>query len=142
MSDQEKTPNRQLSPIVRHMLLCDDVQQSSSSSRKVNVLGLLSTIYVDRDSRFPIGFGCCVYVVLTEVRGPGAVRVAIRAAETERLCYLGTPHHVAFRSDPLRIYGLTVRIAHCQLPESGLYWVELRYNEVVLSREPILVLVR
>ncbi len=141
MSDQE-TPSRQLSPIVRHMLLCDDVQQPTSSPQKVNVLGLLSTIYVDRDSRFPPGFGCCVYIVLTEVRGPGTVRVAIRAAETEALCYLGTPHRIEFRSDPLRVYGMTIRVAHCRIPKIGLYWVEFRYNEVVLSREPILVRVR
>jgi len=141
MSDQE-TPNRQLLPLVRHMLLCDDVQQSTSSPQKVNVLGLLSTIYVDHDARFPVGFGCCVYVVLTEVRGPGTARVAIRAAETETLCYLGTSHRIEFRSDPLSVYGMTFRITHCRIPGSGLYWVEFRYNEVVLSREPILVLMR
>ena len=141
MSDEE-TPNRLLLPIVRHMLLCDEVQQSTSNAQKVNVLGLLNTIYVDHDSRFPVGFGCCVYVVLTEVRGPGTAQVAIRAAESEMLCYLGTPHRIEFRSDPLRVYGMTIRITHSRIPASGLFWVEFRYNGVVLSREPILVLVR
>jgi hypothetical protein len=54
-------------PYVRYMLLCDDVQFSSSSPRKVNVLGILSKIYVSgTPDDFPVGFGFKVYVVLTE----------------------------------------------------------------------------
>ena len=130
-------------PYVRHMLLCDDARPSRTNPRKVDVFGLLSTIRVERNaSDFPVGCSLAVYVVLTEGRGRGAARLAIRAAESGDVCYAGVSHPIVFGGDPLRAYSYLFRITHCEFPSPGLYWVEFRFNEVTLSREPLLVQVR
>jgi hypothetical protein len=125
------------------MLLCEDARPSKGNPRKVDVFGLLSTINVDKDAAdFPVGCSLCVYVALTEGRGRGAAQLAIRDAEAGEICYAGLVHRITFGSDPLRAYSYLFRITECRFPGLGLYWVEFRFNDVILSREPLLVQLR
>jgi hypothetical protein len=41
-------------PVVRHMLLCDDVQRDPGDPRKVNVFGLVSTVRAVAEAPFPL----------------------------------------------------------------------------------------
>jgi hypothetical protein len=99
---------------------------------------LTSTLRVGQRG-FPAGFGFSVYVQLSEGRGTGRCRIIVVNAESGRRCYEGSEHPLAFGADPLRVYGVKIRIQRCEFPHNGLYWVEFWYEGSVLGREPLLV---
>src|SRR5438034_1245384 len=118
MTDERRPAG--LSPYVRHMLLCDDARAAPNNPRKVTVYGLLSTI--DVAGAFPANFGFSVYLLLTEGRGDGRARIRIVNAETDQVCYQGPDYRLVFAGDPLKVYGMVIRIAQCEFPSQGLYW--------------------
>jgi len=127
-----------LVPFVRHMLLCDDVRRSPSDPRKVHVYGLFGDVRpTTSEAGYPLTVSFSIYLALTEGRGSGEGRIAISSADTGRLVYLGQPHRIEFGPDPLKVQGVIFRITSCSLPESGLYWVEFRYNNKTIAREPL-----
>lgn len=125
-------------PIVRHMLICDDARPSRRNPRKMTVYGLLNTIEV-QNAIFPANFGFCVYLLLTECRGSGSGQINVANAETGELCYQGGLLDLRFGKDPLLAHAVVVRITECELPAPGLYWIEFRYEDEMLAREPLLV---
>jgi len=125
-------------PIVRHMLICDDARPTRGNPRKMTVHGLLNTIEV-QSRRFPARFGFCVYLLLTECRGSGIGRIRVVDAESGELGYEGGGLNLRFGKDPLLAHAVVVRITECELPAPGLYWIEFRYEDELLAREPLLV---
>ena len=127
-----------VAPTVRHLLLCDDVQRGPSNPSKINLLGLLTSIRVlDEQDAFPFQHSFAIYLVLTGGRGIGQGRIVVVNADTEEPVYVGSLHALDCGSDPLRVLGVTIRIPACEFPAPGLYWVEFRYNEETLAREPL-----
>jgi hypothetical protein len=126
-----------IKPVVRHMLLCEDVQLSPTNSRKVNVFGLLSAVRVeDHVGAFPLQHSFCVYLMLTGGRGAGDGQIVVIHDETQEFVYVGTPHRITFDPNPLSIKGVIIRVPACDLPTPGLYWVCFRYNDEVIAQEP------
>jgi hypothetical protein len=125
-------------PVVRHMLLCDDVTRNPDNPEKVSLIGLTSVVRAVED--FPILVSqLCVYLVFTNGRGSATIQIVIREAETGRKVTGGHPHRVKFAGDPTRVQGLILRLRDCVFPEPGLYQVELHVDEKAVAEEPLLV---
>ena len=76
---------------------------------------------------------------MTEGRGTGEGRIVGVHADSGEEHYTGHPFRIQFDPNPLNPKGLIVRIPSCSFPETGLYWVELRYNDHVIAQEPLIV---
>jgi hypothetical protein len=127
-------------PVIRHMLLCEDVSPNRVNPRKLNVFGLLSTLRSSGDPPlYPVVAQFCVYLLMAGGRGEGFLRIVISFAETAEVIYMGQEHPIAFEADPLKVHAASVRVSRCEFPFSGLYWVELWYNGEVLCTEPLQV---
>ncbi len=127
-------------PFVRHMLLCDDVRTSPTNPRKVIVYGLVSEIRSPAgETAYPFHHSLSVYLALTGGRGRGEGQIVIVDGDTEETTYVGDKHIVAFGPDPLQVLGVVFRLPSCSFPQGGLYWVEFRYNNAGVARQPLLV---
>ena len=129
-----------VAPFVRHMLLCDDVRTNPADPRKVIVYGLVNEIRsTATEPSWPVRHSFSVYLALTEGRGAGEGRIVVTAADSGRPTYTGHPHRIEFEADPLKVKGVIFRIVNCSFPQAGLYWVEFRFNDHSIARQPLLV---
>ena len=129
-----------IAPVVRHMLLCDDVVEAPAGSGKVNLVGLITSIESRLDPPFPLNHpSLCVYVQMTNGRGRADVQVLIRLVESDRPVSGIRPRAVAFPPEPLPVHAMLFRILECRFPKPGLYQVEFRVGDQVLAQEPLLV---
>jgi hypothetical protein len=60
-------------------------------------------------------------------------------ADTAEVSYFGQGHEIEFGPDPLEVHGVVFRLPFCSFPRPGLYWVEFRFNDAALARQPLLV---
>lgn len=126
-------------PIVRYLVVCDDVTRSPVTNRET-LVGLISTIDSRRDPPFPVTHpALCVYVQLTECRGNGAVRVRIAQDDTDTEVYATPVRTVSMGTDPLAIRSLVFRVLNCSYPAAGLYWVQFWYNGQILAQQPLVL---
>ena len=129
-----------IAPVVRHMLLCDDVVELPAGSGKVTLVGLVTNIESRLEPTFPlIHPSLCVYVQMTNGRGRADVQVLIRQVDSDRVVSGIRPRAVDFPTQPLRVHGMLFRILDCAFPTPGLYQVEFRVGDQVLAHEPLLV---
>lgn len=127
-----------LPPVVRHMVLCDDVQQGPSG--KHNVMGVTSFIRSEAEPPYPHSHPLlCVFLLLTIGRGTGSVRILVRhAASGEEIA--GTSlRTLNFPRDPLQVHSLVFRVLGCRSPEPGLYYVEFEVDGKPIATEPLLL---
>lgn len=129
-----------IEPVLRYMILCDDVQTDPANPRKVNVFGLVSTLEGGPNSSFPLHHPeFCAYIQVAGGRGNGQIRVEVIQADPEKVIFLGKLRKISFGTDPLSVKGLVFRIRKCAFPEPGLYWVQLRWEAKILGKQPLLV---
>ena len=127
-------------PFVRHMLLCEDTRRDPNNPKKVDVLGLLSTIQPVGESAFPLHLAAlCVYLEVTGGRGTGQAQVDCRQADTGRVVFSSPPHALTFPLNPLAIRSLVFRIRDCIFSDPGLYWIQFCYNQKTLAEQPLVV---
>jgi hypothetical protein len=125
-------------PVVRHILVCDDVLRNPENPSKIDIQGLVSSIQALGD--FPILVPLlCVFVQFTNGRGIGRVQVAIRLADSEGLVSGSKSHSVKFPFNPLTVHGITFRLLDCIFTQSGLYHIEFCVDEKPIAVEPLLV---
>lgn len=128
-----------IDPIVRHMIVCEDVQPSMDSPEKMNVLGLVHTIRSQEEPPYPLLHpGLCVYLQLT-CRGSGDARIVAVQADTDQPIFATPIHTLHFGTDPLAVLGVVFRIRGCPFPEAGLYWIQFRYNNSIIAQQPLLL---
>ncbi len=126
-----------LLPVVRYLIVCEDIPAQLSRISLINLLGTLRS-----SSQPPFPFQCpkfCVYARPTECRGTGEVRLEIIEENTQTVIYQSASRRYNFGNDPLRVYGASFRIRDCVFPNAGLYWVQLCYNDTVVFQEPLRV---
>jgi hypothetical protein len=125
-------------PVVRHMILCDDAQKAPSG--KESVMGICAFIRSEGDPPYPHRHPLlCVYLLMTNGRGTGSVRILVRHATTERVVAGTPPRQLGFPSDPLHVHSLVLRILNCPFPEPGLYYVDFHVDGVAIASEPLLL---
>jgi hypothetical protein len=115
----------QVHPTVRYLIVCEDVQIDPGFPRRVTLVGLISGIRSLDLPAFPLlQREICVFVQLTECRGPGEGRIEIQHADTGQVVFRTRTRTIPFGSDPLEVVGVVFRIRNCLFEEPGLYWVQ------------------
>lgn len=126
-----------LLPVVRSLIVCEDIPAHAQRVSLINLLGTLRS-----RSQPPFPFRCprfCVHARLTECRGVGEVRLEIEEEATQTIIYQSASRRYNFGNDPLRVFGASFRIRGCIFPAAGLYLVQLCYNDSVVFQEPLTV---
>jgi hypothetical protein len=126
-----------MNPVVRYLILCDDVHNDPARPTCAHLECVLSNIVALDDPPFPLlRDRICVYVVLADCRGRGTaqVRVAYTDAEPEQPLF-GTPEHALDFTghSPLDALGLVFRLDACPFPQAGTYAAQFWYNGARLA---------
>jgi hypothetical protein len=125
-------------PTVRYLIVCEDVKIDPQKPRPVSLIGLISALQSDQQPAFLyVHKELCVFVQLTECRGPGQGRIEIQHADSGDVAVRGRTQTLALSSDPLRQVGCAFRLRNCRFPEAGLYWFQFWYNGRLLEQQPV-----
>lgn len=129
-----------VNPTIRYLIVCEDIQTDPEKPRRVSLTGLISAIRSIDQPPYPLLYReLCVFLQLTECRGPAEGRIEIRHADTDQLVFRTRTRTIPFGNDPLEVVGAVFRIRNCCFPEPGLYWVQFWYHEQVLARQPLIL---
>lgn len=127
-------------PVVRYLILCEDILTDPRNRRRVSLVNLISAIRSTEQPPFPLNFPeLCVFVQLTECRRRGWVRIEICRADTGALIRRTQDRPIPAGADPLEVLGVRFRIEACVFPEPALYWVQFWYNDRMIAQQPILL---
>jgi hypothetical protein len=127
-------------PTVRYLIVCEDVKVDPQKASRISLIGLIGAIEAREHATFPLVHSeLCVYLQLTECRGPATCRIEVQRADTSDVVSRTPTHTIALPTDPLAVVGFTFRIHSCRFPESGLYWFQFWYNEQMLAQQPVLL---
>jgi hypothetical protein len=127
-----------LMPIVRYLIVCEDVLVDQHKANQITLVNLIS--YVVSGHPFPLVFPeLCVFLELRACRGPGDGRIQVVFADTEALVFSTSTRRLPLGTDPLELTSFYFRIRNCPFPEAGMYQVQFWYNEEVLAQEFLIV---
>lgn len=130
----------QVHPMVRYLILCEDVQIDPANPRRVTLVGLISALRSLEPSPFPLRFReICVFLQMTECRGPAEGGMEVLHADSGHVVFRTLTRTLPLASDPLEVVGMTFRIRNCLFQSPGLYWVQFKYNEQVIAQQPLLL---
>ena len=130
----------QVHPIVRYLIVCEDVQTAPDNLRRVTLVGLISAIRSIELPPFPLLYReICIFLQLTECRGSAEGRIEIQHADSSQAVFRTRTRTIPFGSDPLEIVAVTFRLRNCLFQEPGLYWVQFWYNEQMIAQQPLLL---
>jgi hypothetical protein len=130
----------QVHPTVRYLIVCEDVQTDPNNPRRVTLVGLMSAIRSSEQPPFPLWYReICVFLQLTECRGPADGRIEIHHADSGEVVFRTRTRTIPFGSDPLEVVGTTFRIRNCLFARPGLYWIQFWYNEQMIVQQPLLL---
>lgn len=129
-----------IEPVVRHMLLCDDVQRGADQPNKMNIFGLVHAIEIAGESPFPYQHPILtVYLVVSSGRGSGQVKIVGVEADSNNPVFHTPERPVQFSGNPLAIQGMTFRILGAIFPQPGLYYIQFWYNDIMVAQQPLIV---
>ena len=126
-----------MNPVVRYLILCDDVQTDPSNVLRVNVAGLITYIRATGDPAFPVVRPLlCALVILTNCQGVGELSLRIIEDSTGRVIFRNPARLIRFAGSLEDAVGVVFRVRNCRFNEPGLYWVELLFSGLVLASQP------
>jgi hypothetical protein len=124
-------------PVVRYMLLCEDVRVDPVRPACTHIECLMSNIVSLEEPPYPLLLEMiCVFLVLADCQGRGRVqiRVAFADEEQERPLFGSPEHEVDFSgTSPLEAVGIPFRLRDCRFPSAGTYTVQFWYNGVKIE---------
>lgn len=127
-------------PVVRYLILCDDVQIDPTNPHRVDLIGVASAVVSRSDPPFPCRFDrLSVFVQLTECRGPGRGQAVLLDAETDEPVIGSVEHLLDLKDDPLLVQTVVFRMDKIRFKHSGLYWVRFKFDGVPLHQVPLIV---
>src|SRR5437868_5658667 len=127
-------------PMVRYLILCEDIQTDPDNPRRVSLIGLISAIRSTEQPPFPLLYReICVFLQLTECRGPADARIEVQHSDSGQVVFRTRTRTIPFSSDPLEVVGVTFRLRNCLFQEPALYWVQFWYNEKMIAQQPLLL---
>jgi hypothetical protein len=127
-------------PVVRYLVVCEDVQVDPGNPRRVSLIGLISTLISRNEPAFPLLYPeLCIFLQVAGCRGPAEGHVALVHADSGETVFSTRTRTIPFGTDPLEIVAVTFRIRHCLFENPGLYWVQFWYNQVMLAQQPVLL---
>ncbi len=126
-----------MNPVVRYLILCDDVQTDPTNVLRVNVSGLMTYIRATGAPAFPVVRPLlCALVILTNCQGVGELSLRIIEDGSGRVVFRNPARVIRFAGSPADAVGVVFRIHNCRFDEPGLYWAELIYSGAVLAAQP------
>jgi hypothetical protein len=129
-----------VNPTVRYLIVCEDVQIDPQNPRRITLVGLISAIRSVEQPPYPLTYQeLCVFLQLTECRGPADGRVEIRHADSDQVVFRAQTRTIPFGSDPLEVYAVTFRIRSCVFENPGLYWIQFWYNDEMIAQQPLVL---
>ena len=127
-------------PIVRYMLICENVEVTSISPPRLNVEGLLTSIHVQDLPPFPARVRrLTVLLTMTEGRGRGIGQIVCRHEESDQKAFTSSRREIQFGKDPLAITSVVFRLEDCPFREAGMYLFQFWYNDLKLAEQPLRV---
>ena len=127
-------------PVVRYLIVCEDVQTDPDNPRRVTLVGLVSAIRSLEQPPFPLLYReLCVFLQLTGCRGPADGRVEIQHGDTGQVAFRTRTRTIPFGNDPLEVVGVTFRLRDCLFQVEGLYWVQFWYNDQMIAQQALLL---
>jgi len=127
-----------VNPLVRYMIVCEDVRRQPSNPSRIDLIGLLSAMTPNVEPAYPyVCPNVCVFVLLTECRGDGNGRIEIVESDTGRTVRLTKLRRIKLPTNPLAIEGFFFRLEGTVFPRAGLYDFVFWYNEAPLERQPL-----
>jgi hypothetical protein len=128
-----------LQPVVRYMVICEDVVIDAGNANRVSLQGILWNIHSPNNPPFPyVAPAICIFIVLTDCHGPGTLQ--LRIGDFATILYDSGPIALQLPTDPLQVTGWPIRITNLRFPQAGVYEVELLGNGTVLATQPLRVL--
>lgn len=128
----------ELLPVVRYLILCEDVQTEPAELQRVTLVGLLSAIRSVDDPPYPLLYQeLCAFLQLSGCRGIANGRIEVRHADSDRIVYRTQERAIPFSTNPLEVVGVVFRLRDCLFREPGLYWVQFWYNQAMLVQQPL-----
>jgi hypothetical protein len=125
-------------PLVRYFLLCEGIHYDPAD-RRVSIEGLISNIRIV-DGIFPARHEeLWIYLQLADCRGTGGLRIRVTQADTDRAIFESARRTLQFPSDPLQTHSIHFGIRDLLFEESGLFYVEVWYNNSLLDQRPLFV---
>jgi hypothetical protein len=125
-------------PVVRYMIVCDDLLTSQARPNSPIIVGLIANISAEGEPRYPFTLGrLCVLVVLTEGRGAGRAHLRLVLEETGQTVWVFPERELVFPPDPLEVHGVIFRILDCRFPQPGLYNLEFIYEGQCLAQQSL-----
>jgi hypothetical protein len=129
----------QVKPVVRYMVLCDDIHLAPDNDRQVTIVNLISNIRSLENPPYPlVRRELCVFLALTECRGEGVGKI-VCTFEDGRRVFETRERQISFGLDPLEVVGVPFRIRDCLFSEAGLYSIQFWYEGNVLEERPLLM---
>jgi hypothetical protein len=129
-----------IEPVVRQMLLCDEVSRDADTPNKLNILGLRHAIRLAPEETFPFLLQqLTLYLLLAGGRGEGAVSVAGVVEEDDVKVFETRPRTVDFGQDPLHAQGLIFRVKDVIFPRPAVYSIQFLCGGKVLDHQPLIV---
>jgi hypothetical protein len=114
-----------ISPTVRYLVLCEDVQVDPVKPRRITLVGLIGALRALGPTPYPLlRREFCVFIQMTECRGTAEGRVELQHADTGEVIFRTGTRTMALVNDPLEVVGVTFRIRNCLFQTPGLYWVQ------------------
>jgi hypothetical protein len=123
-----------MQPVVRHLIVCEDVQRSSPE--RFTLVNVITRIRSLDPVPFPLLYReMCILALCTECRGQGRVQIRIVEEESGKVCRKSLVWPVIFGNDPLLTVGFPFRIGPIEFPRAGAYKVQFLYNGDILAEE-------
>jgi hypothetical protein len=129
-----------IAPIVRYMLLCDEVLQTPSSG-KLTIVGLTSSVRWPSGLSIPLRLDrLVVMLILTDGRGKGSAQVICYNEQSGVDIFGSAEIEVSFEGrDPTRYYGVQFKLLNCKFPAPGVYIVRFLFGGTKIHEVPVTV---
>jgi hypothetical protein len=138
--DRDVVVRQGVQPVMRYMILCEDVQTDVDNPNRISLIGLITAIRSLAQPSFPILYPeICVFLQLTGCRGAADGKIEIQHADSGQVVFRTRTRTISFGSDPLEVVGIVFRIRNCLFQVEGLYWVQFCYNEVMIAQQALLI---
>jgi hypothetical protein len=128
-----------IQPVVRYMVICEDIVIDPGNANRVSLQGCLWNIQSPLVPPYPdVAPVLCVFALLTNCHGGGTFRLLIGDLTAD--LYDSGPLVQNFSANPLQVYGWPFRIRNVRFPQAGVYEVTLEHNGIALATQPLRLL--
>jgi len=125
-------------PIVRSLIACEEIRPDRSNPRRINLYRIVNSVRAVGDPPYPaVRKQFAVFAVVTNGRGRGKLWLEIRHADTDAIIYHTPKQAIAFPANPLKLNGISFQMRNLIIPEPGLHWVRLWFEDAIIGDLPI-----